>query len=115
MAAYGTDGSVLRSFNSYIISASYNFNETYFISAVANISKVKEGLYANYYALFPSLSLSWDIANEWFLSGLSWLDYFNIYANWGKSGNYPLNGLANDLYENSTFSDGYISSNDPSV
>jgi len=99
MAAYGPNGSVLRSISSYVANASYNYRETYFLSAVANLSKVKEGLYVHYYSLFPSLALSWDIAREWPFKKISWLNNLNLYVNWGKSGNYPLNGLANDLYK----------------
>ena len=43
MAAYGPNGSVIRSIGSYVANASYNYNETYFISAVANLSNIKEG------------------------------------------------------------------------
>ncbi len=99
MAAYGLKGSVLRNLTSYIGHISYNFNKRYFISAIANLSRVKEGIYISYYYLFPSVALSWDIAHEKPFRNLKWLNRFNLYTNWGRSGNYPLNGLANDLFE----------------
>lgn len=115
MAAYGPNGSVLRSIGSYVANASYNYRESYFISAVANLSKVKEGLHINYYSLFPSFALSWDVAREWPFKRISWLNNFNLYANWGKSGNYPLNGLANDLYEDVQYTYGSTTGTYPAV
>jgi TonB-linked SusC/RagA family outer membrane protein len=115
MAAYGPNGSVLRSINSYVANASYNYNETYFASVVANVSNIKEGLYTNYYALFPSLALSWDIAHEGYFKQITWLSSFNLYTNWGKSGNFPLNGLANDLYQNMQYTQGTTTGSYPTV
>jgi TonB-dependent starch-binding outer membrane protein SusC len=99
MAAYGEKGSVLRKMNSYVGNFSYNYRKKYFLSAVANVSRIKEGLYVDYYALFPSLALSWDLAQENILKGVRGINDIKLYINWGKSGNYPLNGLANDLYQ----------------
>ena len=99
MAAYGVKGSVLRNLTSYIGHLSYNFNNTFFASAVANASRVKEGIYTDYYEIFPSLALSCDVAKLELFNSLSWLDQLNFYTNWGVSGNYPLNGLSNDLFE----------------
>jgi len=99
MAAYGPKGSVLRTMNSYLGHLSYNYRKTYFISAIANLSQIKEGIYIEYYRLFPSVALSWELAQEKPLRNFRWMDHFNLFVNWGKSGNYPLNGLANDLYE----------------
>jgi len=99
MAAYGVDGSVLRTMNSWVANASYNYRKKYFMSAVANVSRIKEGLHTDYYTLFPSMAFSWDMAQENVLRGIRWLNSLNLYVNWGKSGNYPLNGLANDLYQ----------------
>ncbi len=104
MAAYGPNGSVIRSIGSYVANASYNFNETYFVSAVANISNIKEGLHINYFTLFPSLAVSWDIARELPFKTINWLNSFNLYYNFGESGNYPLNGLSNDLYQTGQYS-----------
>ena len=115
MAAYGPKGSVLRNMGSYVGHLSYNYRKTYFISAVANISHVKEGLNTNYYSLFPSLASSWDIAQERPLRNTRWLDYLIVYANWGQSGNYPLNGLANDLYENVPYTPSETTVYNPSI
>lgn len=106
MAGYGTKGSVIRKIGSFIAHFSYDYQQKYIVSAIANISRIQEGLYIDYYSLFPSLSVSWDMAKEPFMSG-SFVNELNLYANYGESGNYPLNGLSNNLYENvsNTFGD----------
>ncbi len=115
MAAYGPNGSVIRSIGSYVANASYNYNETYFVSAVANLSNIKEGLHVNYYTLFPSLAASWDVAREWPFKTMNWINNFNLYANWGESGNYPLNGLSNDLYQDVQYTYGNTTGTYPYV
>jgi len=103
MAAYGPNGSVIRAINSFVANASYSFRETYFISAVINYSTIREGIHINFDDLFPSVAASWDLSRERPLQTIHWLNNLSIYANWGKSGNYPLNGLANDLYQETQY------------
>jgi TonB-linked SusC/RagA family outer membrane protein len=98
MAAYGPKGSVLRNMNSWIAHVSYAYRKTYKLSVIGNVSHVKEGLYTNYYSFFPAVAAGWDVSRVRILRSAAWLNSFRVYANWGISGNYPLNGLANDLY-----------------
>ncbi|MBP7508196.1 MAG: SusC/RagA family TonB-linked outer membrane protein [Prolixibacteraceae bacterium] len=98
MACYGKKGSVIRRINSYIVHASYNYQRTYFASVVANLSRLREGSFIDYYTLFPSLSLSWNILKEPFFNFQKRSGELHFYFNYGTSGNYPLNGLSNDLY-----------------
>ncbi|HET6558223.1 MAG TPA: TonB-dependent receptor [Prolixibacteraceae bacterium] len=44
------------------------------------------------------MALNWDLAIENLLPFPQWVNAFNLYVNWGQSGNYPLNSLSNDLY-----------------
>ncbi len=106
MASYGENGSVVRKLTSYILHGSYNFREIYFLSAIANYSRLKEGLFIDYYTLFPSCSFSWSVSNEPFFPKTNTVSNLNLYASYGTSGNYPLNGLSNDICNNITFSDG---------
>jgi TonB-dependent starch-binding outer membrane protein SusC len=115
MAAFGPNGSVIRSLSSYVANASYNYNETYFISAVINFSTTKEGIHVNYHTFFPSLAASWDIARERPFRNSTWLNSFSLYANWGKSGNYPLNGLSNNLYRKMDYTSGSTAGTYPVV
>ncbi|MFA9392971.1 MAG: SusC/RagA family TonB-linked outer membrane protein [Prolixibacteraceae bacterium] len=107
MAGYGPRGSVIRKMTAYIAHFSYNYQQKYFLSAVANVSRLKEGLHVDYYTVFPSVSLSWDISKEPFLDGARGINELNIYTNYGTSGNYPLNGLSNNLFYDvyTTFND----------
>ncbi|MDA3890878.1 MAG: SusC/RagA family TonB-linked outer membrane protein [Salinivirgaceae bacterium] len=98
MSMYGEKGSVLRTINSYIANFNYNYKNKYFISLLANSDHLKEGHYVNTKDLFTSLALNYDLANEYIFGFPKWIDHFNLYANIGKSGNYPLNSLSNDLY-----------------
>ncbi|MFO7659125.1 MAG: SusC/RagA family TonB-linked outer membrane protein [Bacteroidales bacterium] len=95
---YGEKGSVIRSINSFIAGLSYNYKSKYFISLIANIDHLKEGHFVKQKALFSSIALDWDLAKEEWFGLPSWANAFHIYANWGKSGNYPLNSLSDDLF-----------------
>jgi len=103
MSRYGESGSVGRITNSIIGNLSYNFNKKYFISLVANYDHLVEGRHVNVTNFFPSVALSWDMSREFGLNKMEKLDYFNVYANWGQSGNYPLNSLSNDLYNQNSY------------
>ncbi len=105
MATYGPKGSVYRTMSSYVGHLSYSYRKTWFLSLIGNLSHVKEGLYTHYYQLFPSIAVSWDISQLSIFDNIAWFDLFKIYANHGISGNYPLNGLANDLYDDYPFID----------
>jgi hypothetical protein len=98
LAIHGPRGSVIRRINSFMGNFIYNYNQKYFISIAANNENLKEGVYANYTELFPSVALSWDLAQETWVNELGWINHFNLYVNWGRTGNYPLNGLSDDLY-----------------
>ena len=95
---HGPRGSVIRDINSYLGNFIYNYKQTYFVSFAGNYENIKEGLYLNTAAFFPSVALNWDVAREFNTGLLPWLNHFNLYANWGRSGNYPLNSLSDDLY-----------------
>lgn len=106
MAGYGMQGSVIRKMNTYLANFSYNYQNTYFFSAMANASWLKEGVFTNNFNLFPSASISWNLANAPYMSDVIWLNELNLYSNFGISGNYPLNGLANDIYTYGEYSEG---------
>ena len=98
MSKFGETGSVRRNINSIIAHLSYNYNKKYFISLVANYDHLIEGRNVDVTDFFPSVALNWDVSREIGLKQLKQIDYFNLYTNWGQSGNYALNGLSNDIY-----------------
>ncbi len=115
MAAYGLKGSVLRNMSSYLLHLSYNFNTIYFVSSIVNLSHIKEGLYTDYFSIFPSIAFSWDLSKQFNFIKSGSVDAIELYINWGQSGNYPLNGLANDLYEDVPYSLGNSTGYFPTV
>jgi TonB-linked SusC/RagA family outer membrane protein len=109
-AIFGEKGSVLRSINSGIININYNFADKYFFSAISNFETIKENEYRKNPDFFYSLACSWDLAKEGFMHVPSFVEVFNLSANLGKSGNFPLNSLADDLF---TFSGEYTARDKP--
>ncbi len=105
LAIHGTDGSVIRRIRSYLGNLSYNYKNKYFVSMATNYEKLTEGYISNA-TLFPSIALDWDAAMENGINKFKPLNHFNFYASWGRSGNYPLNGLSNDLYESAQYGNG---------
>ncbi|MEZ4902607.1 MAG: hypothetical protein R2822_13085 [Spirosomataceae bacterium] len=39
------------------------------------------------YGNFPGIALGWNISNETFMKGISWIDLLKLRAGWGKVGN----------------------------
>ncbi|HNW52467.1 MAG TPA: TonB-dependent receptor [Prolixibacteraceae bacterium] len=101
-AIYGEQGSVIRRINSAIFNLNYNFRKKYFISWISNYEKIREGTSVSDGQLFNSLAVDWDLAREKFIPIPKFVDAFNLYINWGQSGNYPLNSLSDDLYSTSS-------------
>ncbi|HPR31316.1 MAG TPA: SusC/RagA family TonB-linked outer membrane protein [Prolixibacteraceae bacterium] len=97
-AIFGEKGSVLRSVNSGIINVNYQYKKKYFVSFIANYESIKENEYFKKPDLFYSVALSWDLAKEDFLKMPHFVDALNLRANLGRSGNFPLNSLADDLF-----------------
>ena len=99
---YGERGSVIRNINSGIINLNYNYKRKIFLSFISNYENIKEGNYVSTGQFFNSVAINWDLVRESLFSFPKWMNEFNLFANWGQSGNYPLNSLSNDLY--STYS-----------
>ena len=97
-AIFGERGSVIRSINSGIFNINYNYKKKYTISLLANLDRLREGAFVSQTNRYPSVALNWDLAKEDILHLPQWVYAFNLYVNWGQSGNYPLNSLSNDLY-----------------
>ncbi len=103
LAKFGENGAVIRQIRSFIGHFNYNYNKKYFLSIALNYDFLKEGRYVNTKDFFPSIALNWDMAEEFWFDNINWINNFNFYVNWGKVGNYPLNGLSNDLYKRSSY------------
>lgn len=95
---YGERGSVIRNINSGIINLNYNYKRKFFLSLISNYENIKEGNYVSSGQLFNSIAFNWDLVRESILPFPKWINEFNLFVNWGQSGNYPLNSLSNDLF-----------------
>lgn len=96
LARYGDHGDVTRLINSWVGHFNYTFRKKYTISFASNCDHLGEGKYVDERLFFPSVAANWDIAKEPLLNRLSWMDKFNLYANWGKAGNFPVNTISDD-------------------
>ena len=80
-----TDPSTLASL---FARASYNFDERYMIQVTVRRDGSSRFGSNNHYAIFPSVSLGWNLTNEKFMEKRpEWLTTTKIRASWGKNGN----------------------------
>jgi TonB-linked SusC/RagA family outer membrane protein len=98
LAVLDTFGCVTRNINSYSSHLNYNFKRKYFASFVVNYERFDVNRLIEISSIFPSVALSWEISKEPFFYSISWLNQLNVFVNWGKTGNYPINGVAYDAY-----------------
>lgn len=67
---------------------SYNYAERYMIQVTVRRDGSSRFGPNNHYAVFPSVSLGWNLTNEKFMSNRPvWLDIIKVRASWGKNGN----------------------------
>ena len=67
---------------------SYNYKERYMIQATVRRDGSSRFGANNHWAVFPSVSLGWNITNEKFLADRpSWFTTAKLRASWGKNGN----------------------------
>ena len=79
---------VMSKLASYFGRASYNFDERYMVQATVRRDGSSRFGSNNHWAVFPSVSVGWNIMNEAFLEAQRpWLNNFKLRASWGKNGN----------------------------
>lgn len=75
--------------------ASYNFDERYMIQATIRRDGSSRFGDNNRFAIFPSVSVGWNIKNEAFLQDKAdWLSNLKLRASWGKNGNDNIGDFA---------------------
>lgn len=83
---------------------SYNYAERYMFQATIRRDGSSNFGPNNKYAVFPSLSLGWNITNEKFMEKRpEWLTSMKLRASWGKNGNERIvayGGVAQNRYHN---------------
>lgn len=103
-ALNGPYGSVARKLTSLIGIASYNFRRTYFLSMIANYEKLREEAYVSNNTLYNSVAFTWNLSNQKILQLPSSINNLEVFINYGEAGNYPLNSLSEDLYDQVEYS-----------
>ena len=93
--AGGTGGFSVESLASYFGRIDYNFDEKYMIQGTVRRDGSSRFGPENKWAIFPSVSLGWNVTNEGFLDGRpDWFDYLKIRASWGQNGNERIGNFA---------------------
>lgn len=89
--AYRQEGNVpngrntTRRYQSLLGTASYGYDNRYFVDAVINYYGASVLLKNNRFSVYPSLSAAWMISNEEFMDN-DWLDVLKLRASWGQAG-----------------------------
>lgn len=85
----GTGGYNFESLASYFGRIDYNYDERYMLQATVRRDGSSKFGANNKWAIFPAVSLGWNVLNEAFLmdSKPVWFDTFKLRFSWGKNGN----------------------------
>jgi len=86
--AGGTGGFNKQTLASYFGRVDYNFDERYMIQATVRRDGSSNFGPSNKWAIFPSVSLGWNVTNEQFLQNRpEWFSNLKFRGSWGKNGN----------------------------
>ncbi|WP_138484208.1 SusC/RagA family TonB-linked outer membrane protein [Dyadobacter bucti] len=82
-------GSVLIpwTLNSYMMRINYDYNDKYLVTVTARRDGSSRFGENTKYGTFPGVALGWNLSNEPFLKGTTWLDLLKIRASYGSVGN----------------------------
>ncbi len=75
---------------SFLGRVSYNYKDTYYLTATYRRDGSSKFLSNNKWASFPSASFAWRLTNENFMSSLEFIDDMKFRAGWGRVGNQSL-------------------------
>lgn len=90
----GTGGYTAATLASYFGRLDYNFDERYIFQATVRRDGSSNFGPANKWAVFPALSLGWNVTNENFMEDRpSWIDAVKLRFSWGKNGNERIGGF----------------------
>lgn len=86
--------------NSFLGRINYDFNDKYLVTLTLRRDGSSRFGENTKWGNFPGVAVGWNISNEPFLKGTSWLDLLKLRAGWGKVGNqgvapYQTQGLLN--------------------
>lgn len=81
---------------SYFMRASYNFNDTYLLTANMRADGSSKLAPGHKWGYFPSFSAAWRVTQEKFMKNVKWIDDLKIRGGWGQTGNQS--GLGNNSF-----------------
>ncbi|QJW92215.1 TonB-dependent receptor [Spirosoma taeanense] len=73
--------------NSYMARVNYDFNDKYLITATIRRDGSSRFGENTKYGNFPGVALGWNVNNEPFLKGVTWIDLLKLRAGYGSVGN----------------------------
>ena len=89
--AGGTGGFSSQTLASYFGRIDYNYDERYIMQATVRRDGASSFGPNNKWAVFPSVSVGWNIMNEAFMEErANWLSYLKLRASWGMNGNHRI-------------------------
>lgn len=77
--------------NSYMGRINYDYNDKYLLTVTARADGSSRFGANNKYGFFPSAAVGWNLSNESFLKGSSWIDLLKVRASYGATGNTAIN------------------------
>ena len=81
---------------SYFARLSYNYNDTYLLTANMRADGSSKLAPGHRWGYFPSFSAAWRVTQEKFMKNVKWIDDLKIRGGWGQTGNQS--GLGNNSY-----------------
>ena len=81
---------------SYFARLSYNYNDTYLLTANMRADGTSKLAPGHRWGYFPSFSAAWRVTQEKFMKNIKWIDDLKIRGGWGQTGNQS--GLGNYSY-----------------
>ncbi|MFZ6012634.1 MAG: hypothetical protein ACOYXT_19980, partial [Bacteroidota bacterium] len=91
-AIVGGSRNPVHALSSYFFRGSYNYKEKYLLNFIMRRDGSSNFGPNNRYAVFPSVSLGWNISNEPFWS-VQAVDHLKLRVGWGKNGNEAISSL----------------------
>jgi len=75
---------------SYFSRLSYNYDETYMLTAVLRADGSSNFAAGKRWGTFPSISAGWVVSNESFMQNVSWMNFLKLRGSWGQNGNQAI-------------------------
>ncbi len=85
----------------------YNYKSKYYLTGTVRYDGASNFADNNKWAMFPSVAVKWNIANEEFMKHVDWMDEFSVRLSAGRTGNDAI-GSYSSLAKVSSTSGGYI-------